>query len=149
MYFYKIGMEDNIKKIKRIKENIITLVISLAVGGIIFLIYFLINQGGLGAIPAGCNAAILSTIVLVASGILVWLSRMGAFDTFAYGFKQLGSSIFGRNPTKYNNMVEYKQAKIEKRTEKTNYYLFIIFAGLIFGILTVVLEIIYHTIIGG
>lgn len=142
-------MEDRAKKIKRIKDYIITLVISLVVGGIIFLIYFFINQGGLGAIAAGCNASILSTIVLVSSGILVWLSRMGAFDTFAYGFKQLGSSIFGKNPTKYNNMVEYKQAKIEKRADKTNFYLFIILAGFIFGVVTVILEIIYHTIIGG
>ena len=142
-------MDDKAKKIKRIKEDIITLVISLAVGGIIFLIYFLLNKDRYGGISAGCNATILSAIILVSAGVLVWLSRLGAFDTFAYGFKQLGSSIFSKNPRKYNNMVEYKQDKYEKRKEKTNYYLFIILAGLLFGVATLILEIIYHTMIGG
>lgn len=142
-------MDDKAKKIKRIKEDIITLVISLGVGGIIFLIYFLLNKDRYGGISAGCNATILSAIILVSSGVLVWLSRLGAFDTFAYGFKQLGSSIFSKNPRKYNNMVEYKQDKYEKRKEKTNYYLFIILAGLLFGVATLILEIIYHTMIGG
>lgn len=142
-------MDDKAKKIKRIKEDIITFVISLGVGGIIFLIYFLLNKDRYGEISAGCNATILSAIILVSSGVLVWLSRLGAFDTFAYGFKQLGSSIFSKNPQKYNNMVEYKQDKYEKRKEKTNYYLFIILAGLLFGVATLILEIIYHTMIGG
>lgn len=142
-------MDDKTKKIKRIKEDIITVVISLGVGGIIFLIYFLLNKDRYGGISAGCNATILSAIILVSSGVLVWLSRLGAFDTFAYGFKQLGSSIFSKNPRKYNNMVEYKQDKYEKRKEKTNYYLFIILAGLLFGVATLILEIIYHTMIGG
>lgn len=139
-------MEDKEKKIKNIKTNIITLVISLVIGGGIFCLYFFLNSS---TIVAACNGTIMAAIILVCLGVLILLSRLGAFDTFAYGFRQLGSSIFGRNPTKYNDMVEYKQAKYEKRKDKTNYYLFIMLAGAIFGVATVVLEIIYHTMIGG
>lgn len=139
-------MDDKEKKIKQLKENIITFVISLSVGAIIFCLYFFLKSR---TIVDACNASIMAAVILVSLGLLIWLTRLGAFDTFAYGFKQLGHAMFGRSPTKYHDMIEYKQDRYEKRKDKTNYYLFIIIAGLCFGVATLVLEIIYHTMIGG
>lgn len=136
---------DKQKKLQLIKDYVITLVISLVIGAIIFCLYFFLNSRTLSA---ACSATFLAGIVLVCIGLLIMVTRFGAFDTFAYGFKQLGTTIFRNKPTKYNDMAEYKQQCYEKRQTKTNYYLFVITGGLLFCIAGAILEVIFHSIYG-
>lgn len=135
-------MEENKKKSIDWKIYIIAAIIALAIGAGIFCLYFFLNNM---TIVAACNASIVAGVSLVGLGALIILARLGTFDTFAYGFMQLGSSMFGRQPKKYNDMVEYKQAKYDERKEKSKYYFAIMIVGALFFIATLVLEIIYHS----
>lgn len=134
-------MEEKEKKIKHLKIYIITLIIALAIGSGIFCLYYFLNKP---VIATACNATILAGISLVGAGMLILLARLGAFDTFSYGFIQLGTAMFGRQPKRYNDMVEYKQIKTEQRKTKSNYYFVVMIAGSLFLIATLILEIIYH-----
>lgn len=136
---------DKNKKIQLIKDYSITLVISLVIGTIIFCLYFFLNGRTL---TAACSATFLAGVILICTGLLITVARYGAFDTFAYGFKQLGTTIFRNQPTKYNDMAEYKQECYEKRKTKTKYFLFVILAGLLYCIAGGILEIIFHSIYG-
>lgn len=121
--------------------DIITFVISFLIGVAIFLIYFLVK--GIHLLHA-LNAVTIAGVVLFCVSILVLLNRFGAFDTFVYGFKQMGSTMFTKNPTKYNNMADYKIAKAEERKTKGKYYIPIMIAAAIFLVATLILEIIYR-----
>ena len=138
-------MEEKEKKLINIKVYLIAAIIALAIGSGVFCLYFFLNKA---TIIAACNASILSAVTLIGLGALILLTRLGAFDTFAYGFAQLGSAMFGREPKKYNDMVEYKQMKYEQRKDKTNYYISFLIVGALFIIATIVLEIIYHNQLG-
>ncbi len=138
-------MEENKKKSIDWKIYIIAGIIALAIGTGIFCLYFFLNNM---TIVAACNASIVAGVSLVGLGALIILARLGTFDTFVYGFMQLGSSMFGRQPKKYNDMVEYKQAKYDERKEKSKYYFAIMIVGALFFIATLVLEIIYHSQLG-
>ena len=138
-------MEENKKKSIDWKIYIIAAIIALAIGAGIFCLYFFLNNM---TIIAACNASIVAGVSLVGLGALIVLARLGTFDTFTYGFMQLGSSMFGRQPKKYNDMVEYKQAKYDERKEKSKYYFAIMIVGALFFIATLVLEIIYHSQLG-
>ena len=124
----------------------ITAVIALAVGALIFVIYFFAM--GARFIDA-VNGMALTTVLLIGGALLSLLARLGAFDTFAYGFRQLGHAMFNRNnPHKYDNMADYKQAKYDQRKGKRNSYIAILCVSALFVVALIVLEIIYHTKIG-
>lgn len=136
-------MKENIKK--NFKLYLIAFIVSLLIGAAIFCISFFSQAM---TIIAACNGTILAFAILLGLALLITVARFGAFDTFAYGFKQLGSSIFGRSPKKYDDLVMYKNVKVEERKTKSNYQYIMMFASLLFLIANIVLEIIYHTIIG-
>lgn len=127
---------------KHYKSYLATLLISLGIGAGIFCLYFFLNRQD---IVSACSGAALASVIITSAGVLAWLNRMGAFDTFAYGFKQMGSSIFSKNPQKYNNMADYKSEKYKQRKIKSYYHTCILIAGAMLIIATIVLEIIYHT----
>lgn len=141
--------DEELKERQKRKEDFIsysiTAIIAFAVGGLIFILYFFLN--GHRFIDA-VNGMALSSILLAGGAILTILARLGAFDTFAYGFRQLGHAMFSRNPRKFNNMVEYKQAKTEERKGKRKSYYPVLIVAALFIIALVVLEIIYHVKIG-
>ncbi len=120
----------------------ITFAIALATGGLIFVIYYFAM--GAHFIDA-VNGMALTTIILVSAGILSLLARLGAFDTFAYGFKQLATSMFSKNTNKYNNMADYKKQKYDERKLKSKLYIAILVAAAIFAVVLLVLEILYHS----
>lgn len=133
------------KQKEKIIFNLVVSLVTFAIGSIIFIIYFFaMGHRFIDAV----NGATLTTIILFSMSILSLLARLGAFDTFAYGFMQVGAMMFSNNPRKYNSMSDYKQAKSEKRKEKLKVYIPMLIVTFLFVIAVVVLEIIYHTIIG-
>ena len=126
------------------KPHIITFTISMVFGVGVFLLYFYLK--GAHFIDA-INASSVVGIVLIGGGLLVILTRLGAFDTFVYSFKQLFSSMFAKEANRHNSMADYKLQKYDERKTKKRTYLAIFLAGLIFFfaaiILMVILEIMH------
>ena len=131
--------KDNFRKYR--KSYIFTFVISLLIGTGIFCLYFFLNvQNVLNAL----NGVSIAAVSLLGMGGLMWVHSQGAFDTLAYGFKQMFTSFFSKTPNKYNDMYSYKQAKIEKRESSPKIYFAMLFAAIIFGLAIIALEIVYH-----
>ena len=122
--------------------NLVTLLISLLLGGAIFcLFFFLRNQ----TIIAAVDGAAVATFIILFLGLLFWMAHLGAFDMFSFGFKQLGSMLFAKDARRDGPYAEYREQKREKRQNSSYYFVFVIIAGLLLGIALIVLEIIYHT----
>ena len=122
--------------------NLITFVVSLVVGaGIFCLFFFLRNQ----TIVAAVDGAAVGAMVVLFLGLLFWMAHLGAFDTFAFGFKQLGSMLFAKDARRDGTYADYREAKKEKRNDSSYNFVSIIIAGLVLSIVLLVLEIIYKT----
>ena len=123
------------------KINLLTLIISIVVGvGIFCLIFFLRNMTLLAAVDGSAIGGV--SVLLV--GLLMWVSHLGAFDTFVFGFKQLGSMFFAKDARRDGNYADYKQNKAEARANSSYNFVVVIAAGLLLLIAVAVLEIIYH-----
>ena len=124
------------------KINLLTFIISIVVGvGIFCLIFFLRNMTLLAAVDGSAIGGV--SVLLV--GLLMWVSHLGAFDTFVFGFKQLGSMFFAKDARRDGNYADYKQNKAETRANSSYNFVAVIAAGLFLSIALIVLEIIYHT----
>jgi len=122
--------------------NLLTFIISLMVGGLIFVLYFFLrNRAFIDAV----NGVSIAAMVVLLSGVLSFLAFLGAFDTFAFGFKQLGSMMFAKDARRDGTYQDYRDKKREKRNSSSYNFIFIILAGLILLIALIVLEIIYHS----
>lgn len=76
---------------------------------------------------------------------MVVITRLGAFDTFSFGFKQLLTSMFNKDPNAYNSLADYKLQKYDQRKTKKATYLMLFLAGGVYLLAVVVLEIILNT----
>lgn len=121
--------------------NLITFLISLAVGAIIFCLFFFLRGRTLIAAVDGAAVGAISVLFL---GLLFWMHHLGAFDTFVFGFKQLGTMIFSKDPRKEGTYAEYREKKAEIRSNSSYNFISIIFAGLLLCIALLVLDIIYN-----
>ena len=120
--------------------NLVTLIISLLVGSGIFLLYFFLRGP---SILTAVDGVTIGGFVILFGGLLMFVHHLGAFDTFAFGFKQLGSMIFAKDARRDRNYQEYREDKIIKRNNSSYNFVATIFAGLLFLIAIIVLEIIY------
>ena len=122
--------------------NLITFIISIIVGvGIFCLIFFLRNQ----TILAAVDGVAIGSVIVIFLGLLMWVAHLGTFDTFAFGFKQLGSMLFAKDARRDGTFQEYKENKATKRDNSSYNFVMVIFAGLLLSISIIVLEIIYRT----
>jgi len=127
------------------KTNLVTFIIAIVLGvGVFCLIFFLRGR----TILAAVDGAALGSVTILFLGLLCLVNHFGAFDTFAFGFKQLGSMIFSKNARKAGNYRDYKEIKAEKRSKSSYNFISVIAAGLLMSISIIVLEIIYHANIG-
>ena len=146
LFFYSSIIEKDMKKVflqirKHWLTNLVTLVISLVVGAVIFcLMFFLRNMTLISAV----DGIALATAVVILFGLLMLVNHLGAFDTFAFGFKQLGSMFFARDARRDGDYADYKQNKAETRANSSYNFVAVIAAGLLLLIAVIVLEIVYH-----
>ena len=124
------------------KSFILTFIFAMIFGAGVFCLYFFLKNQTLKDAIDACSIA---GVALLGGGILVVITRLGAFDTFAYGFRQLTSSIFSKNPNQYNNMADYKLAKYDQRKTKKATYLMLFLAGLVYLVAVLIMDIILHT----
>lgn len=126
------------------KSYILTFLFAMLFGAGVFCLYFFLkNRTLIDAI----NACSVSAVVLVFGGLLVVITRLGAFDTFAFGFKQLLTSMFNRNPNAYNSLADYRIQKYDERKNKKKTYLMLFLAGAVYALAIVILEIILRIIV--
>ena len=116
-------------KKRNIKPYIIAGVISLVIGAVIFILIFFLKDRSLRVAIDGASYA---GIILITVSLLLLIARLGFFDIFSYGFKQLGASMFNKNATKYNDYPGYKQQVNSIRVKRSKYYLSILLVGLLY-----------------
>ena len=121
-------------------SNLVTFLVSLALGAALFLTYFFLREGTL---VDAIDAAAVAGMFVVLSGLLSFMGFLGVFDMVAFGFKQLGSTMFAKNPRRDGTYQDYKQVKADKRADSSYYFVPIIVAGMLYLIAFLVLEIIY------
>lgn len=126
------------KRIKYLKTYLITGAIFLVVGVAIFLIFFLLKHGLIGAIDGTAFAG----IILVGVSLLMLIARLGLFDGFAFGFKQL-SYKFKKDLNELPNYPDYLESKNAKRKDSPRFYIPVLIVGVLFLIALAILEIIY------
>ena len=149
LFFYSRIIEKDMKKVfiqirKHWLTNLITFFVALVLGGTIFcLMFFLRNR----TLIAAVDGMALAMAVVLLFGLLMLVNYLGAFDTFAFGFKQLGSMIFAKDARKEGPYHEYKENMAVKRQDSSYNFIIMIAVGLLFVIALLVLEIIYHNYI--
>lgn len=131
---------EQIKKYWKI--NLITFLISLLIGGAIFCLMFFLRGK---TIVAAVDGSALATVVVLFFGLLLWMHHLGAFDTFAFGFKQLGSMLFAKDARRDGKYAEYREQKIIKRRNSSYSFVIVIATGLLLSISLIVLEVVYRT----
>ena len=129
---------------KYFKTYLITFIVSLAIGlGIFFAFFFTHTTKYVGALD-GTGVA---SLALAGLSLLMWIGRMGAYDSMSYGFKQMFTSMFAKSANKYHDFAGYKEEKNEKRKMSSKYYFVMLFVGFLFLIAFIVLEIIKQAVI--
>ena len=120
--------------------------ISLGVGLLVFFLYFFIQHM---TYVAALNGTGMAFVILFAAGVLVWLSKEGAFDTISFGFKQMFTSWFNKEANKYNDFVGYRDEKNSKRLASSNIHFVFLMISALFLIAFGIIEIIKYSIYGG
>lgn len=124
------------KKQIKLKPYIIATIISIIISaGIFSILVFALKQ------PILDGLAIPGVVLLAAAG-LIYISREGFFDFASYGFKQLGNAMFGKNPTDYKDLAEYKIRANEVRKRRSKYYLAVLGVGLVLFVVSIIILII-------
>ena len=123
--------------------NLITLVISLMIFAGIFCAIFFTRP--VKNIIAAVDGATIGSIVILVLGLLMWLSHMGTFDIFSFGFKQMGSMLFAKDARRDGHFADYRADKTTKRTNSAYIFVSVIFAGILCAISAGVLYIIYES----
>jgi len=121
--------------------NLICFLISFLVCGIFFVLLMLLfgfNMYG------SINASFISGFVFVCIGGLVFCGNVGTFDVFIVGFSNLIAVSQKNGKKKYNSTFDYTDSKKIDRKSNRFLCLFIIFAGLIYLILSLILYLVLY-----
>ena len=128
---------DNIRRY--FKVYLITFIVSILIGLGIFLAFYLTSVTKYVGALDGTG---VSSLALAGISLLMWIGRLGAYDSMSYGFKQLFTSMFAKSPNKHRDFAGYKEEKYEKRKMSSKYYFVILFVSALFLIAFIILEII-------
>ena len=118
------------------KAHIIATIIYLIISVGIFLAFYLTNKSLYGAL----NGTAFAGVIMLSFGGLAFVSKEGFFDFASYGFRQLGTMIFGRVPNTYNDYPSYKDFKESKRKKQPNFYVSALIIGALFLIAYLILK---------
>jgi len=125
--------------------NLIAFIVSLLVFAGIFCAVFFTRE--VRNIIAAIDGSAVGTVVVLSLGLLMWLAHLGTFDLFAFGFKQMGSMLFAKDPKKEGYYHDYREDRMAKRSNSAYVFVSIIAAGLLCAISILVLQIIYNSLI--
>lgn len=120
-------------------KNLIVLLVSLALGSLIFVIYCALKEGQFNIYNAADGSFVAATVLLCFSLMYVVLNH-GTFDVIAVGFSNVFSFMKKDGTKKYDGLYEYSELKKEKRNKNRFVYLPILIGGLIFLIVAICLR---------
>lgn len=123
---------------------VVTTLIAFAIGTTVFLLFFILF--GQYSMVGAINGTGVAFAVLLSVFAFVWLSRSGTFDTMSYGFNQMFASMFGRRANKYNDLMQYKEEKNQKREAASLSYFSFLAVAILFALAFAVLEILLHVL---
>ena len=118
-----------------------TFIISIVVGITVFLLLFFLGPNQISMIGA-LDGSTIAALALLGIGGLAFIANQGMFDSFSYGFGQLGSAIFAKKANKYNDYQGYLEKKRAIRASSPKYFMAILFASIPYLIATLILFII-------
>ena len=127
------------------RANLITFIVSLLVFAGIFCAVFFTRP--VRNIVAAIDGATIGSISVLGLGLLMWLSHLGTFDLFVFGFRQMGSMLFAKDARRDGHYADYRDDKMTKRSNSAYIFVSVIIAGLLCSISILVLEIIFHALI--
>ncbi|MDD4124774.1 MAG: DUF3899 domain-containing protein [Eubacteriales bacterium] len=90
-----------------------------------------------------CDAFTIPGILMLMSGLLVWVSTMGAFDTLAYAFSWAFNRLIPGLTLKSN--VKFYDYIERKKNNRIKGYSFLFICGLAFLLISVVFLILFYT----
>ena len=117
-------------------DNLITLLVSIVIGIVIFCAYFFLR--GMKFLDA-VDGSFIASGILICVGFLFLIVNQGTFDGIVVGFSNLFSVFKKDGKKKYDGIFEYEQIKAEKRKGTRYRFLAIILSGLIFLIISLIL----------
>lgn len=131
------------------KAYIIGLVVStvatIVMGGIIFLArYYGATLGDNRVFVCLTDAFSLSGFLSIMFFLIVWVSNYGAFDAISYSVQLAFLTIFHRNVRQTRLPATYRDYRELKRGKKRANTTFMLFPGLLFLIVGIILIIIYN-----
>lgn len=135
----------NIYRIFNIK-NLIILLVSLAIGGLIPVLFCLIKEGGFSLLNL-VDGFFVSGALLIGIGLMVIVLNMGTFDIIAVGFSNLFSVTKKEGTKKYDGVYEYQTNKEAKRQSERFYFIPIVLIGLIYLIVSIILLQVFNSTI--
>lgn len=137
-------MKALINNIRRyFKVYLVTFIVSIVIGMAIFFAYYFTMAT---KYVAALNGTGVASLALGGVALLAWIGKMGAYDSMSYGFKQMFSSMFGKDPNKYRDFASYKEEKYIKRKSSSKYYFVILFAAFLFLLTFIILEIVKQAV---
>ena len=124
-------MENKVRK--NLKYYLITAAVSLGLGIGFFCLFFFLRGPRVGyGLVNWQDSAILVGIILISVGGLMAVGHEGFFDIFAYGFKQIGSAMFSKNPHAYNDFPGYRENKKAQRSASPKLFISVLIVGAVF-----------------
>lgn len=120
------------------KAYIIATIIYLIISVGIFLAFFLTNESLFGAL----NGTGFSGVILICIGGLSFVTKQGFFDFAGYGFKQLGTMIFGHVPNAYHDYPSYREMKEEQHKKQSNYFVVALIIGALYLLAYLILKLV-------
>lgn len=109
---------------KDLKYYLIAAAVAIAIGIAFFCLFFFVRGKSIGyGLLNWQDSLMIVGVVLLCCGGLMVVGREGFFDIFAYGFKQLGSSMFAKNAHAYNDYTGYREEKKLKRKSSPKTYI--------------------------
>ncbi|HNX16230.1 MAG TPA: DUF3899 domain-containing protein [Bacilli bacterium] len=126
-------MKKLLNKFKaNLRTNLLILFIGFGLGVAFFFLYIYVLSSGPYFINM-TDACFILTAVYLAVGGLMWVARLGFFDTFAYGFISVGNVFFRpvKVEKKYDDLIDYKTQKYEKRKNQGYYFLSLFMLGIL------------------
>lgn len=133
-------MNEIEKKKIDLKTHLIGGTIAFVLGIIIFLLFFFLR--GKNIISAN-DGLLASTVIILSIAGFMWIARNGFFDLLSYGFKQLGSMMFSKEASKYNDYPSYRLAANEVREKKPKTYISFLIVGGLFFVALIIVFIVY------
>ena len=114
------------------KKRIIAWAIAIVIPIVVILPVYFCTDFGLS------NTLLIPGLVYLAGCALLFIGRSGTFDLFAYQFSNLLSSWRRGVTKKYEDLIQYKEVKEERRKLNKPSYLPFLAIGLILVVLAII-----------